>query len=77
MFMASKVFYARQMCSIKPNLAEVHRVKSTSGKLLENTKVIFRVQPNHEVVLAKSLLIGEMKPCLNRQDEWLIEFVSL
>ena len=58
-----------QMGSIKSHLTEVHRVKATSARLLENTKVVFRAQPKQELLLADSLLIGEMKPSLNRQDE--------
>ena len=67
-----KRFYMHvQSGSIKSHLTEVHRVKPTSAKLIENTKVIFRAQPKQELVLAEALLIGEMKPCLNRQDEGL------
>ena len=42
-----------QMGSIKSHLTEVHRVKPTSAKLLETTKVIFRAQPKQELILAK------------------------
>ena len=57
------------MGSIKSHLTEVHRVKLTLAKLVENTEVIFRAQPKQELILDEALLIGELKPCLNRQDE--------
>ena len=58
-----------QMGSIRSHLAEVHRVKPTSAKLIENAKVIFLARPMEELILPETLLIGEIKPCLNRQDE--------
>ena len=53
----------------KSHLTEAHRVQPTLAKLLQMTKVILRAQPKQELILAEPLLIGQMKPCLNRQDE--------
>ena len=49
-------------------------MKPTSAEFLENTKVIFGAQPKQELILVESSPIGEMKSCLNRQDEEFIEF---
>ena len=65
------------MGSIKSHLTEVHRVIPSSAKLLEDTKVIFRLQLKQKIILAQALLIGEMKPCLNRQDEGFTRVLNL
>ena len=65
------------MGSFKSCLIEVHRVKPISAKLLENTKVIFREHPKQELISAEAFFIGEMKPCLNKQDEGFIRVLKI
>ena len=65
-----KRFYMHvQSGSISDHVNSIHKTKPTSKTLLESTKIIFRTPIKTDLLIAEALLIREMVPELNRQEE--------
>ena len=55
--------------SIKKHHSATHKSKIGYKEILKNIKVLFRNNNKFELIIAEALLIKEMKPKLNSQEE--------
>ena len=56
---------------------DVHNQELTRKMLIENTKIIHKINDYHRLVITEALLISEENPLLNRQDTGNIKTLQL
>lgn len=74
----AKRFYTHvQTGAIRLHNKDSHNKKPLTKELLKHTVVLYRAQTKTDLTIAEALLIKEVKPCLNQQDEGQVRVLRI